>query len=357
MGESGEAVGRASRLKLPLADPRRYGTGDASNPLLRLAEDGCRRSELTDALRELAARGDDVKIGGLLAVAPSQLLYTRLWRALCDAVEKPRVDAGVAARVFAIPWVIVCTAGSAATLTCVLPDVAELARVLEANGVFGGSRNLGLGNALVSIETLERLRPSEILEWSQSPAVRDVPPAEIHVARGLEEVHVRLLLGASVAAADAPGIVETGSNIGVWGTPALRAMTAQLATAGVQILPMPRPPSGVYSAAYAGRRSGVEAAFNLFMSNGVRRFRSIVGDPHVTLSSHAGGELRVTLSNPLEDTLVEGFRWPLHPADDLAEIERTLTSMIWECRLAEPHFAPGVLPDYSPTGAVLYPRV
>jgi hypothetical protein len=93
------------------------------------------------------------------------------------------------------------------------------------------------------------------------------------------------------------------------------------------------------------------------MSNGVRRFRSIVGDPHVTLSSHADGELRVTLSNVLEDSLVEGFRWPLHPADDLAEIERTLTSMIWECRLAEPHFAPGVLLDYSPTGAVLYPRV
>ena len=170
-------------------------------------------------------------------------------------------------------------------------------------------------------------------------------------------MHVRFLLGASVADSSAPGIVETGSNIGVWGTPALRAMTAQLATAGVQILPMPRPPAGLYSAAYAGRRAGIEAAFNLFMSNGVRRFRSIVGDPHVTLSSHASGEVRVTLSNVLDDTLVEGFRWPLHPADDLGEVERTLTAMIRECRLAEPHFAPGVLPDYASTGAVLYPRV
>ena len=342
---------------MPLSEPRRYGPGDASSPLLRLADDDRHHSELAHALRELAASGGDVEIGGLLAAAPSQLHYSRIWRALCDAVEKPASNEGVAARVFAIPWVIVCAATSTATLACVLPDAGEIARVLEANGVFGGSRNLGLGNTLVSLETLERLRPSEILEWSQSPALRDVPPAEIHVARGVEEVHVRFLLGASVAPASAPGIVETGSNIGVWGTPALRAMTAQLASAGVQVLPMPRPPAGVYSAAQAGRRAGIETAFNLFMSNGVRRFRSIVGDPHVTLSSHASGELRVTLSNLLDDTLVEGFRWLLHPADNLAEVERTLTAMIWECRLAEPHFAPGILPDYSPTGAVLYPRM
>jgi len=342
---------------LSLTDPRRYGTGDASHPLLRLAEDDQYRPELTRALRGLAAAAADVEIGGLLAAAASQPAYTRIWRALCDAIEKPASDEGVAARVFAIPWIIVCAADSAATLPCVLPDAGELVRVLETNGVFGGSRNLGLGNTLASIETLEALRPSEVLRWSEAPDGHDVPPAEIHVARGVEEVHVRFLLGASVAPSSAPGIVETGSNVGVWGTPALRVMAAQLATAGVQILPMPRPPAGIYSAAYAGRRAGIEAAFNLFMSHGVRRFRSIVGDPHVTLSSHASGELRVTLSNQLDDTLLEGFRWPLHPADDLAEVERALTAMIWECRLAEPHFAPGVLPDYSSTGAVLYPRV
>jgi hypothetical protein len=342
---------------VPLPDPRHYGPGGASHPLLELAADDRHRPELTRRLRELAAAGRDVEIGGLLAGAASQGAYARAWRALCEAVEKPAGDADVAARVFAIPWVIVCGASSAATLQCVLPDVGELARVLQANGVFGGSRNLGLGNALASIDMLERLRPSEVLQWSQSPAVRDVPPAPIHVTRGVEDVHVRFLLGASVAAGSAPGIVETGSNVGVWGTPALRAMTAQLATAGVQILPMPRPPAGLYSAAYAGRRAGIEAAFNLFMSTCVRRFRSIVGDPHATLSSHASGELRVTLSNTLDDTLVEGFRWPLHPADDLGEVERTLTAMISECRLAEPHFVAGVLPDYSQTGAVLYPRV
>jgi len=354
VGESREAVRRPRRLTL--SDPRRYGTGDASSPVLGLAADDQHRTELVRTLRELAQAGRDLEIGGLLSAAPSHAVYARLWQALCSGVEQPSAHEGVSTRIFAIPWVIVCAASAAATLACVLPAIGELARVLEENGTFGGSRNLGLGNALVSIDDLERLRPSEVLRAAATPALRDLPPAPIRVARGAEEVHVRFLLGAAVAPSNAPGIVETGANIGAWGTPSLRAMAVQLASAGVQILPMPRPPAGLYSAAWQGRRAGVEAAFNLFMSNAVRRFRSIVGDPHVTLSSHASGELRVTLSNPLDDALVEGFRWPLHAADDLEDVERTLTEMISECRLAEPHFAPGVLPDYSPTGAVLFPQ-
>jgi hypothetical protein len=166
---------------------------------------------------------------------------------------------------------------------------------------------------------------------------------------------VRFLLGAAIAPAHAPDVVETGANIGAWGTAALRAMAAQLATPGVQILPMARPPAGLYSAAYAGRRAGIEAAFNLFTSNALRRFRMAVGDPLVKLSSHRGAELRVTLTTPLDDALVEGFRWPLHPVDDLEEVERTVTRLLAECRLPEPECVPAVLPDLTPTGAVFFP--
>jgi hypothetical protein len=91
------------------------------------------------------------------------------------------------------------------------------------------------------------------------------------------------------------------------------------------------------------------------MSNAVRRFRSTVGDPNVTLSSHEGPELRMTLWTPIDDGLVEGFRWPLHPADDLKEIDATIRSMIQACRLEEPRVPAGVLPEHSTTGAVLFP--
>ena len=339
---------------MSLPDPRQYGSGDPTNPILRLAGEG-RHRELTRALRELASAGRDAEIRDLLSAAPSAGSYARLWQAVCAAVEKPATEHDLATRVFALPWVIVCGASANATLSCVLPDVPELARVLQTAGVFGPSRNVGLGSALASIETIEAILPSELLEWTRQPGIRDVPPAPIELTRGAEEVHVRLLLGAAIVPVGAPDIAETGSNIAAWGTAALKAMRAQLATPAVEVLPMPRPPAGLYSAAYAGRRAGVEAAFNLFMSNAVRRFRGIVGDPHVNVSSHAGPELRVTLWTPLDDGLVEGFRWPLHPADDLEDIERTVATMIAECRLEEPNVAPAVLPSHSPTGAVLFP--
>ena len=196
-----------------------------------------------------------------------------------------------------------------------------------------------------------------MLRGWESPVIREVAPAPIAVLRGVEEVHLRFLLGAAVAPAHAPGVVETGANIGVWGTPALNAMGAQLATPGVQVLAMPRPPAGLYTAASLGRRAAIEAAFNLFMSNTLRRFRLSVGDASVTLSSHEGGEVRVKLWTPFDDAMTEGFRWPLHPADDLDEIARTIFDMVAECRLPEPHVVPTVLPDRGPTGAVLYATV
>jgi hypothetical protein len=340
---------------MSLRDPRRYGPGDPAHPLLKLA-DGAHQRELSGALRELASRGCDRDIAGALAATSSPLEYTLVWSALCAAVEKPPANERVAARVFAIPWVIVCGGEIPTTVDCVLPDAGELARVLEQHGVFGGSRNLGLSGVLCGIDALEALAPSEVLLGWQNARVRDMPPAPIKVVRGVQEVHVRYTLGAAIAPVHAPDIVETGAHIGAWGTPALKAMAKQLATPNVQLLPMPRQPAGLYTAIYAGRRAGLESAFNLFMSNTVRRFRSTFGDPSVTLSTHASGELRVTLWTPLDDAMTEGFRWPLYPADDLDDVERTIASMIRDCRLAEADTRSAVLPDYTASGAVLFPR-
>ena len=337
-----------------LPDPRHYGAGHAGHPLVKLADGGHQR-ELMRALRELAAAHRDAEIRSVLGSASCPSEYAWVWNALCAAIETSADDAGPVPRVFAIPWVIVCAASATATIGCVLPDAPQLARVLEKHGVFGASRNLGLGQALCGVEGLEGLAPSEVLDGWQSLRVRDMPPTPIDMQRGVEEVHVRFMLGAAIAPAHLPGIVETGSNIGAWGTPALRALLEQLATPNVQILPMPRPPAGLYTAAFAGRRAGLEAAFNLFMSNSVRRFRQSVGEPRVTLSSHAGGELRMTLWTPYDDAMIEGFRWPLHPADDLEGVERTMTSMARECRLAVPDVRSDVLADYISTGAVLFP--
>jgi hypothetical protein len=336
-----------------LADPRRYGAATPDNALLALI-DSAREHELVGSLRELAAAKRDAEIGSALAAASTPESYAKLWRALCAAVEKPPAEDDLVPRVFAIPWVIVCGGTAAGTVSCVLHDVDAVARVLQEHGVFGGSRNLGLSNALCGVTALETLTPSEALRAHSDARLRDVAPEPIEVLRGVQQVHVRFLLGAAIVPAHAPAISETGANVAAWGTPALRAMATQLATPNVQVLPMPRAPGGLYSAAYAGRRAGIEAGFNLFMSNSVRQFRMATGDPAATISSHANGEIRIVLWSNLDDTMVEGFSWPLHPADDLDEIERTITSLIEECRLPEPTIMSAVLPDRTSTGAVLF---
>jgi hypothetical protein len=335
-----------------LPDPRSYGRGDSDDALLKLA-DGAHARELVNALRELAAAGRDEEIRNAFASASSQPQYARLVNALAAASEKPAREDAVEPRVFAIPREIDSRGRAPPVLTCLLPAVAALARVLHEHGVFGGSRNVGFSNALCDIGVVDTLGPSAVMQGFER--LRDVAPAPIRVLRGVEQVDVRLLIGAAVSAPHAPDISETGANIGAWGSAALRAMAAQLATPNVDILPMPRPPRGLYSAAYAGRRAGLESAFNLFVSNAVRRFRLQVGDPSVTLSSHANGEIRVTLWTNLDDAMTEGFNWPLHPADDLDEVEHTLAALFAECRLPEPAIHPQVLPDRTETGAILYP--
>src|SRR5688500_8836587 len=121
-------------MRTSLVDPRRYGSA-APHPLLKLAN-GEHHVETVSALLELAHAGRDAEIADVLKSANSQVEYVRVWRALCAAIEKPPNDALLAPRVFAIPWVIVCGGSAPATVSCVLPDVAALARVLEEHGVF-----------------------------------------------------------------------------------------------------------------------------------------------------------------------------------------------------------------------------
>src|SRR5690349_21217269 len=106
---------------MPIPEPRHYGVGDLTSPLLQLANEG-RDLELVNALRNLAASGQDAEIAAALSAVPSQRIYARLWNALCAAIEKAPADDGPAPRVFAIPWVIVCGSTARAMLSCVLPD-------------------------------------------------------------------------------------------------------------------------------------------------------------------------------------------------------------------------------------------
>lgn len=337
---------------MPLPDPRRYGNG-ARSTLAQLAVSG--GPALAQAVAAAIDERRDDDIAAAFAAAPSRAAYRNLWEAVATAVDAPPDGAAVVTRVFAMPWLLVCGARAAATLPCVLADVGALARVLEESGALGANRNLGFANALADLDTLEAFTPATLRAWSGGEGLRDVPPAPVTLAPGDESLHLRFLLGAAVAPPHAAGIADTATNVAAWGMKATMAMSQQLAAPGVNVLPMPRPPMSVMRAAYAGRRTALEAAFNLFLSNTLRRFRMKVGDASLYLSAHESGELRMTLHTPLDAGLTEGYRWPLHPLDDLAEIAESVEAFARECRVLDVVVLPDILPDATATGALLFP--
>jgi hypothetical protein len=262
-----------------------------------------------------------------------------------------------------MPLVLVTGSRGVAEVPGVLPEVNALTGLLQRHGAFGGSRNVGFGNALISLETLERLPPSVVWEWNASgvpgQSACALTPAPVTVRVG-EEVHLRFLLGAAITPAAAPTVVETAAHIGTWGMPFARALATQLAVSGVELLALPRPPLGVCRATYQGRRAQLEVALNLFLSNAIRRCRAVSGDPVLVISVHqaedTGAELRVSLSSLFDETLLEGYRWPLHPLDDPNEIAKSVYQLGADCRLTDIRIVDTVLPEGGGKDVPLFVR-
>ena len=337
-----------------LPDPRRYGAGDSCHPFNQLSESALRR-ELRDAL----SIQHDAEISAALGAASSRSAYAKLWNAICDAahlVDGEITGGAVVARVFALPLVIVTGSAHPASLGGVIPDIAAVKTVLERHAALGRTRNFGISNALCTCATLERVKPSEVYSWTQAAAgaPRELEPSAIEIVEPGEKVHLRFLAGASITPASEPSFVETASNIGAWGMPLTRELAAQLSQPGVEVLPLPRPPLDLLRAAHAGRVAQLEAAFSLFVSNAVRRFRSASGDPVAVISAHDDIELRVSLSSPFDDVTIDGFRWPLHPLDDIDRIVRAIIELLEECRVNNVHCDGRVLPALNAQGPVRF---
>lgn len=303
--------------------------------------DAARDGEIRDALRGM----------------PSAAGAARLWDAVCRAVEDGAADErAVVVRVFAFPIVFVAAARQPAVVSGTLQRAEVVRDLLEKQGALGVARNVGLSNALCGRTAFEAVEPSAVLRWSRewSGPPRELAPQEIRVERGREQVHVRFIVGAGISPHDAPSIVETASNIGTWGIPLAKLLMSELARPGIDLLALPRPPVGLLRAPLAGRRAEIEAAFHLFVSNTLREFRAASGEPTVILSAHeiahGGGEVRVSMSSVLDDTLLEGFRWPLHPFDDLQDIESSVSELLQACRVEDIRYVPAVLPERLASG-------
>ncbi len=353
-----------------LPDPRRFGGGSVTEALalaaIRAAQsDALERPRHTAALRDAVAealeQGAQSRVRDALRQTPDAATHRMLIDALARAIDAARGESGVVARAFALPIVLVASATREIVVPGVLRDVEALSRLFERTRALGPTRNFGLSNALCSLQALEALSPAILFALAREPEPqalgRLLPPAPIAIRAGNEQTHLRFVVGAGLTAADSPGFTEIAAHIGPWGGECARLLQQQLALPDLQLAALPRPPRDLVSAPHAGRIAQLEIALNLFASNAVRRFRLAVGDPVAIVSAHEDAEIRVTLSSPFAEDLTDGFRWPLHPADDLAAVQGVILDLFADIRLPDVRICERVLASNRDNGAPLHPRV
>jgi hypothetical protein len=81
------------------------------------------------------------------------------------------------------------------------------------------------------------------------------------------------------------------------------------------------------------------------------------GEPVVIVSAYREGqaaEVRTSVSSMLDDALLEGFRWPLHPLDDLGEIASSIADLLEGCRVGDVRWMPRVLSESSLASAAAF---
>jgi hypothetical protein len=341
-----------------LRDPRCFAPPN-DDPFVAMARgdlsDAPQRAEPASALvaayRDALHRNDAKSIARSLRSATSAAVHRVLWRALDHAIHAaPAASDAVVVRLFALPLLIVTGGRAGAVVPGAVPDVDAVRRVLEAGAGLGPSRNFAFGNALCALESLRAIPPGRLYALQgqggeDGSAVLDLEPAPVHTASDEEEVHLRFLAGAGVTAAGAPSFLETGSAIGNWGMALTRELAGQLRVDGVSLLPIPRPPATLLAAQPIGMTAREDLAFQAFVSRTLRRFRSEVGEPDLTLAGLASQGIGVRFSSPFVENRVAVHRRALHAGEDLGEVVQGMLTLLAECGLSNVRLLPEIVDD------------
>ncbi|MFL6579570.1 MAG: hypothetical protein ACJ8G2_02410 [Burkholderiales bacterium] len=318
-----------------LPDPRHY-VACSPNPLVRLARSGAPPRELAAALRHALGTGDDRIIEQALAESNSYSVFRALSDALDDALKA--ADSVLHFRLFAIPILMVIGGRAPVVVPGVVPDINEVSKVFESNGILGPMKNFGISTSLVSEAGLAAVKPSVLYQRQRASSLEsfsplDFPPEEVIIERSEEQVYLRFLTGVSVTSADAPGFTETAGDIGAWGMSFTRALAAQLAQPGLSLLPIPRAAASPRQALEAGTFALCELTLQLFLSNALRKFRSRAGEPDAAVFACDDHSVRVRLSSPFDISLSDDFVWRLPPGHDMAQVSKAVFSLLADCRV------------------------
>lgn len=366
-----------------IADPRTFPattSATADDAALYALADACLAAETAQQADAIACevraaldrrlQGTGEVLAATIDGAPSVAVARLLWRTL-DAAWRDATLAtgdGVAVTMFALPLVVVVGMEGAAgegSVAGMLPDPSAVTAILKGGGCLGGNQSLALSDALAAAETLDVARLPRLLAMQRLPdafaagsdlAGHGITPAPMPFRAGGESVYLRFLVGAALARAGADLLTDAG--VGRWGLELTRELARQLGTSAVPVAALPRAPQNPLRALQQGRNAQREIAAQLFAGNALRRLRSRVGEPVAIVSSHrtadatAGGELRLSLSSPLEPRDAEGFRCPLYALDRVDDVAAMLADLLRDCRASDVRILRGAYPDRAPGSTV-----
>lgn len=308
-------------------------------------------------LDALFAARDGTALARALASSPSAAIHRHLWRALVDAVDRAQ-SAAFGPVLFALPVVIVAASDDADehASDAIVAAPGELAAILVEHGALGGNRQFALSGALCAAHAIDVPSLPALLHAAASSATEgaasapvDLAPAPFVALPGAERVHLRFLVGSALAAASSSPTRD--ASVGAWGVPLTRALSRALSMRGASIVALPRAPQSLPAAVATGRSVQRDASAALFASDAIRRLRGAVGEPVAVISAHrvegagTGGEIRLSLSSPLEPREAQGFRCPLTPLDNVAEVVAMLAQLVRDCRVGDVRTLAGVHPD------------
>ena len=303
-----------------------------------------------------------------ISSAPSPATARALWRALVAAWSPSwRERSGVAVTLFALPVVIVSgvepgdPTRTPPRLPGVLPHAERLVAILREHRALMGNETIALASALVSSDAVDVSGHAALMAKQRGglgAQMYDFSPAPIEVRHEHQDVHLRFLMGTAVSAPHVDLLAT--DDVARWGLALARELANQLSPSGVSVLALPRAPLSPPAALQAGRVMQRDVGAQLFASNAIRRLRASVGEPVAVISAHrcagapGGGELRLSLSSPLDPRQAEGFRCPLFSTDRAGDVATMLLDLLRDCRVADVRIFPGVHPDRDPkTGMIL----
>lgn len=364
-----------------LPDPREFPRAESAPPVAArlygltreaLGAPTRRAADVADhAIRAALApmlQGEGGALAALFAGAPAVDVARHLWRQLDAAWRARPGDRALALDLFAIPVVVVTAGAGAATAMHpgVLDDPAALAAILREHGALGGSQAFSLSPALVGGDALDLARLPGLFAWQRLPVepgtaplpARALPPEPIRAQGPEERVHLRFVVGATLAPAGVDLLAATTTR--PWGVPFTKELSRQLALPGASVLALPRAPQRPLPAVSTGRIAQREVGAQLFAGNAIRKLRAAAGEPTAVISAHraedapGGGELRLSLSSPFAPRDAEGFRCPLYPTDRVRDAAAMLVDLLADCRVGDVRIVPGVHADRDPaTGRTL----